>query len=105
MGPHNIPNKDLYYLGTPDDARTDQSGVIDHIAFLATDPESFSQRFQKLGLSYRPRYFPEFKLFQFFLKDPNNLMIELNFFNIEDASAWMGDAEDYGKMKRVEEIK
>ena len=28
-----------------------------------------------------------------------------NFFNIEDASDWMGDAKDYGKMQRVEEIK
>jgi catechol 2,3-dioxygenase-like lactoylglutathione lyase family enzyme len=105
MGPHDIPNKELYYLGTPTDARTDQSGVVDHIAFLATDPEEFSKRFKSVGLNYRPRYFPEFKLFQYFLKDPNGLMIELNFFNIDDASAWMGDAEDYSKMARVEEIK
>jgi catechol 2,3-dioxygenase-like lactoylglutathione lyase family enzyme len=105
MGPHQIPNRELYYLGTPPDARTDQSGVVDHIAFLATDPESFAQRFKKMNLKYRPRYFPEFKLFQFFVQDPNQLMIELNFFNIDDASDWMGDAEDYGKMQRVEEIK
>jgi catechol 2,3-dioxygenase-like lactoylglutathione lyase family enzyme len=105
MGPHDIPNKPLYYLGTPNDARTDQSGVVDHIAFLATDPEAFSHRFKKMGLNYRPRYFPEFKLFQYFVKDPNGLMIELNFFNIEDASAWMEEAEDYSKMARVEEIK
>jgi hypothetical protein len=32
-------------------------------------------------------------------------MIELNFFNIDDASDWMDGAEDYGKMQRVEEIK
>ena len=105
MGPHDIPNKPLYYLGTPADARTDQSGVVDHIAFLATEPQAFSERFKQMGLSYRPRYFPEFKLFQYFVKDPNGLMIELNFFNIEDASAWMEEAEDYSKMARVEEIK
>jgi hypothetical protein len=58
-----------------------------------------------MGVSYRPRYFPEFKLFQFFIRDPNQLMIELNFFNIDDASDWMDEAEDYGKMQRVEEIK
>ncbi|NBO02495.1 MAG: hypothetical protein EBV21_13825, partial [Betaproteobacteria bacterium] len=51
MGPHQIPNRELYYLGTPPDARTDQTGVVDHIAFLATDPESFAQRFKKMGVS------------------------------------------------------
>jgi len=70
MGPHQIPNRELYYLGTPPDARTDQTGVVDHIAFLATDPESFAQRFKKMGVSYRPRYFPEFKLFQVFHPRP-----------------------------------
>lgn len=104
MGPHNIPNPAQYYLGTPPDARTDQTGVVDHIAFLATEPGDFARRFKKLGMDYRPRYFPDSKLFQYFVKDPNGLMIELNFFGIEDASEWIGEAEDYSKMARVKEM-
>ena len=42
MGPHGIPNAELYYLGTPPNAKTDQSGVVDHIAFAATEPREFT---------------------------------------------------------------
>lgn len=101
MAPHNIPNKEKYYLGTPKNAATDQTGVVDHIAFLATDPQEFVERFQKLGLEFRPRYLSDSQLYQLMIRDPNGLMIELNFFGIKDAPEWGG--EDYSKMARVEE--
>lgn len=100
MGPHGIPNADLYYLGTPPNAKTDQSGVVDHIAFAATEPREFTERLKKKGVAYRPRYLPESSLYQLFLRDPNGLTIELNFFGITDAPDWGG--EDYSKMPRVE---
>ncbi len=43
MGPDGIEHADLYYLGTPKGAATDHAGVVDHIAFLATDPAGFSR--------------------------------------------------------------
>jgi len=101
MAPHNIPNKEMYYLGTPTNAATDQTGVVDHIAFLATEPMEFIARFRKLGLEYRPRYLSDSQLYQLMIRDPNGLMIELNFFGITDAPEWGG--EDYAKMARVEE--
>ena len=100
MGPHGIPNADLYYLGTPKNAVTDQSGVVDHIAFLATDPEEFRQRLVRHAVEFRPRYLPESQLYQLFIRDPNGLTIELNFFGITAAPDWGG--EDYSKMPRVE---
>lgn len=100
MGPHGIPNYEMYYLGTKPESRTDQSGVVDHIAFLATEPKQFTDRFKETGVPFRPRHFPESQLFQLFVNDPNGLVIELNFFNITDASDWGG--EDYAKMARVE---
>ena len=99
MGPAGIPNQEMYYLGTPKNAATEYSGVVDHIAFLASDPEEFVQRFKKLGMSYRPRSFPESELFQLFVKDPNGITIELNFFGIKGTPDWGG--EDYSKMARV----
>ena len=102
MGPHGIPNSELYYLGTPKNAATDQSGVIDHLAFGATEPEAFTRRLEKMGVGYRPRYLPESQLYQLFLRDPNGLTIELNFFGITDAPGWGG--EDYSKMPRVEQV-
>ena len=59
MGPHGIDNAHLYYLGTRDHAATDQSGVVDHIAFLATEPGDFIRRFKAIGVDYRPRALPE----------------------------------------------
>lgn len=102
MGPHGIPNAELYYLGTPKNAATDQSGVIDHIAFAATEPEAFTGRLKQMGIPYRPRYLPESSLYQLFLRDPNGLTIELNFFGIASAPDWGG--EDYSKMPRVEKV-
>ncbi|MCP5266210.1 MAG: VOC family protein [Burkholderiaceae bacterium] len=100
MGPSDIPNRSDYYLGTPPDSADDQSGVIDHIAFLAEDPAEFVARFKARGVSFKPRYLPEAKLYQLFLRDPNGVMIELNFANVADPGAWEG-GEDYSKMARV----
>jgi len=103
LGPSNIPNREKYYLGTPHDAVNGQTGVIDHVAFLAEDPQEFVDKFKSINLPFFPRYFSESKLYQIFLNDPNNVMIELNFFGITKAPEWGG--EDYSKMQRVSEIK
>jgi len=103
MGPHGVPNQELYYLGTTAKSATDNSGIVDHIAFLATDPEKFATRFDAIGLASRKRYFPEFKLYQIFVQDPDGLTIELNFFGIEQAPTWGGGSENYAEMPRVAE--
>jgi catechol 2,3-dioxygenase-like lactoylglutathione lyase family enzyme len=96
-----VQNSELYYLGSPKNAATTNSGVVDHIAFLATDPEKLNSRFEKLGLASRKRYFPEFKLYQMFVKDPNGLTIELNFYDIAEEPKWGGGSENYAEMPRV----
>src|ERR1700740_128366 len=52
MGPHGIDNAHLYYMGTPKGAVTDHAGVVDHIAFVATEPGAFVRRFRERGLDY-----------------------------------------------------
>ena len=99
MGPAGIENQEMYYLGTPKGAATDHAGVVDHIAFLASNPREFIDRFRRLGMDFRPRSLPESELYQLFIKDPNGLTIELNFFGIKEAPDWGG--EDYSKMKKV----
>ena len=103
MGPHGVPNSELYYLGTSPKSAIDNSGVVDHIAFLATEPEKFAKRFDETGLAARRRYFPEFQLFQMFVKDPNGLTIELNFHGIAEEPKWGGASENYAEMPRVAE--
>jgi catechol 2,3-dioxygenase-like lactoylglutathione lyase family enzyme len=100
MGPHGIEHSDLYYLGSPPNAARDHTGVVDHIAFLADEPGEVKKRLDKHGVSYRPRYFSEAKLYQVFFKDPDGLLIELNFQGIADNPDWGG--EDYSKMPQFQ---
>jgi len=103
MAQAGVPNSRLYYLGSPRNAATNNSGVIDHVAFLATDPERFIERLRELGVAARPRSLPESQLYQLFIKDPDGLTIELNFFGITRAPSWGG--EDYSKMPRAQSKK
>jgi catechol 2,3-dioxygenase-like lactoylglutathione lyase family enzyme len=98
-GQDGIANADLYYLGTPAGAAKDHAGVVDHIAFLASEPGEFIHRFRDKGIEYSPRSLPEFDLYQIFLKDPNGLTIELNFFGVKDVKDWGG--EDYSAMPKA----
>lgn len=102
MGQHGIPNSELYYRGTPAHAAVDNSGTIDHIAFLATDPESFRQRFAEMKCDSWARALPEFDLFQIFVRDPDGLTIELNFNGLKEMPAY---GEDYSTMPALADAK
>jgi catechol 2,3-dioxygenase-like lactoylglutathione lyase family enzyme len=67
------------------------SGSVDHIAFLATDPEEVRKRIRKSKVEMHFRSFPDAKLFQIFLKDPDDVTIELNFLGeVIDEKRWKG---------------
>ena len=88
------------YVGQESTA-TRGSGVVDHIAFLADEPQVFAQRFEAIGLATRKRYFPQFQLFQMLFKDPDGLTIELNFSGVAADSPWSSGSENYAEMPRV----
>ncbi len=72
---------------------TTGSGAVDHIAFLAQNPNEVRGRIQKNGVEMHFRSFPEAKppLFQIFLKDPDEVTIELNFLGEKiDEKDWQG---------------
>jgi len=70
---------------------TKGSGSVDHIAFLARDPEEVRKRIQKHKVEMHYRSFPDAKLFQIFLKDPDDVTIELNFLGeVIDEKSWQG---------------
>jgi len=67
------------------------SGSVDHIAFLAKKPEDVRRRIQKHRVKMHYRSFPDAKLFQIFLKDPDDVTIELNFLGeVIDPKSWAG---------------
>jgi catechol 2,3-dioxygenase-like lactoylglutathione lyase family enzyme len=102
MGAHGIPNADRYYLGSTPRSALDNTGTVDHIAFLANDPEGFAKRFASLGIEVRKRYLPAVKLFQMFVRDPDGVVIELNFNGIDAEPDWGAGSESYAEMPRVD---
>ncbi len=102
MGQSGVPNAEKYYIGTPKHAPNDNTGMVDHVAFLAETPGDFIRRFKQMGIDYLPRQFPEFDLYQLFLKDPNGVAIELNFMGLKNITDWGG--ENYGEMPKVEKV-
>lgn len=86
------PNKtrDMYLLKKHPRGTTG-SGSVDHIAFLAKDPEGVRDRIKKNKVAMQVRNFPDAKLFQIFLKDPDDVTIELNFLGeVVDESKFQG---------------
>jgi catechol 2,3-dioxygenase-like lactoylglutathione lyase family enzyme len=72
---------------------TKGSGSVDHIAFLAQNPGEVRQRIQSNKIEMHFRSFPDAKppLFQIFLKDPDDVTIELNFLGERiDEKEWQG---------------
>src|SRR5260221_11954526 len=90
MAQAGVQNSELYYLGSPKNAARDSSVVVDLIAFLATEPDQLVKHLKELKVACRPRNFPESQLYQLFVKDPDGLTIELNFFGITKAPHWGG---------------
>ena len=71
---------------------TKGSGSVDHIAFLAKDPRGVRKRIEKSKVPMHFRSFPDAKLFQIFLKDPDDVTIELNFLGeVIDEKQWKGE--------------
>lgn len=100
VAPAGIANAELYYLGTPPGAADDNTGVIDHVAFMAREPGPMLERFRAMSLPFRARYLSDSQLYQVFVTDPDGVTIELNFPGVTEVSALEG-AEDYAKMVRA----
>jgi catechol 2,3-dioxygenase-like lactoylglutathione lyase family enzyme len=65
------------YWGRP--MPTQRTGVIDHMAFTATDLRAVKARFDERGLKYDLRRQAEAGTWQLFSFDPNGAKVELDF--------------------------
>jgi catechol 2,3-dioxygenase-like lactoylglutathione lyase family enzyme len=75
------PQPLIDYLGEKALTEADETGSIDHIAFVAQDFAGMKARFSAAGCAFRERMVPSMNLAQLFLEDPNGVTIELNFPN------------------------
>jgi catechol 2,3-dioxygenase-like lactoylglutathione lyase family enzyme len=66
-------------ISESDKQQRQDSGVIDHIAFSSRGFEAMKQHLTSKGVSHRVIRVPKSTRWQIFLRDPNNVEIELNF--------------------------
>ena len=78
QGGDDVGDERKAYLGQQS-TDTHGSGVIDHVAFHASDLKQTLAHFEALGLQFTTREIADVGLFQVFLLDPNGVKVELNF--------------------------
>ena len=69
------------YLGEQKVAFLDGSGSIDHLAFSATDPDNLKKNLNIRNVKYRENEVPGLGLLQIFAEDPNNITVEINYYD------------------------
>lgn len=70
-----------HYLGDHETAPRADTGALDHVAFRGEDFETYRAHLDACGIQYRHREVPDMKLQQLFVKDPDGLTLEFNFFS------------------------
>lgn len=55
------------------------SGVVHHVAFVSRGFDGMTQRLKSRGMQFDARQVPGGELWQIFIRDPNGVMIELNY--------------------------
>jgi catechol 2,3-dioxygenase-like lactoylglutathione lyase family enzyme len=74
------PNALNDYVGTRDEAGPQTgTGALDHIAFAATGRSAMIERCRRHNVDFFERAVPLLGLHQMFIKDPNGVMIEINY--------------------------
>jgi catechol 2,3-dioxygenase-like lactoylglutathione lyase family enzyme len=73
------PQPLIDYLGEKALEDADETGSVDHVAFVAENYPAMKAHFEAIGIPYRARTVPSMHLEQLFVDDPNGVTIELNF--------------------------
>ncbi len=72
-----------YVVGDEEHHTSGSTGPVDHIAFRGHDIDDSIARFEREGVAFQRREVPDFALSQLFVKDPEGVTIELNFFHAD----------------------
>lgn len=73
------PKSVVEYLGDKRPEEVNGTGTIDHVAFTAAGLAEMRACLGRHGIPYQERTVPNLMLHQLFVKDPNGVMLELNY--------------------------
>lgn len=71
-------DRPLLHLNFVDEDKSGPTGAFNHIAFEAEGFLDFCAKLDERGIKYRTSELREIDLLQIFLKDPNNVRLEVN---------------------------
>jgi len=69
----------LVDISPTDEPQKPDSGVVHHVAFISRGFAGMKARLQGKGVEFEARQVPGGELWQIFIRDPNGVMIELNY--------------------------
>lgn len=69
----------LVDISGTDETQKPDSGVVHHVAFVSHGFHGMKQHLQAKGFAFEAREVPGGDLWQIFVRDPNGVMIELNY--------------------------
>ncbi len=69
----------LVDISATDEPQKPDSGVVHHVAFVSRGFDGMAQRLKSKDMEYDARQVPGGELWQIFVRDPNGVMIELNY--------------------------
>lgn len=69
----------LVDISPTDEPQRPDSGVVHHVAFRSFGFAAMTERLQSRGMAYEARQVPGGEVWQIFVRDPNGVMIELNY--------------------------
>jgi catechol 2,3-dioxygenase-like lactoylglutathione lyase family enzyme len=69
----------LVDISPTDEQQKPDSGVVHHVAFASRDFNGMKARLESKGMAFDTRQVPGGELWQIFVRDPNGVMIELNY--------------------------
>ncbi|WP_257166810.1 VOC family protein [Bradyrhizobium sp. SRS-191] len=81
----------LVDISPTSEAQKPDSGVVHHVAFVSRGFAGMKARLESKGMPFDARQVPGGELWQIFVRDPNGVMIELNY---EAAKEQAGDGPD-----------
>ncbi|MGY3451550.1 VOC family protein [Bradyrhizobium sp. USDA 4353] len=81
----------LVDISPTSEAQKPDSGVVHHVAFVSRGFAGMKARLTEKGMPFDARQVPGGELWQIFVRDPNGVMIELNY---EAAKEQAGDGPD-----------
>ncbi len=84
----------LVDISATDEPQKPDSGVVHHVAFVSRGFAGMKQRLHSKGMDYEARQVPGGELWQIFVRDPNGVMIELNYEAAREQGAAPAEAMD-----------